>query len=87
MLASLKIDLSLTPQIIPPLSNIMMSYFGLIMAFVARYVPKAGVGTLIAMMLPYSVEFLVLWSIFFFVWTFVIGMPVGPASPTYYTPG
>jgi aminobenzoyl-glutamate transport protein len=39
------------------------------------------------MMLPYSVAFLVLWSIFFFVWTFVIGMPVGPASPTYYTPG
>jgi aminobenzoyl-glutamate transport protein len=65
----------------------MMSYFGLIMAFVARYVPKAGVGTLIAMMLPYSVAFLVLWSTFFFVWTFVIGLPVGPASPIYYTPG
>ena len=65
----------------------MMSYFGLIMAFVARYVPKAGVGTLIAMMLPYSVAFLVLWSLFFFIWTFVIGLPVGPASPTYYTPG
>ena len=31
----------------------MMSYFGLIMAFVAKYEPKAGVGTLIAMMLPY----------------------------------
>ena len=65
----------------------MMSYFGLIMAFVAKYVPKAGVGTLIAMMLPYSVAFLILWSTFFFLWTFVIGLPVGPASPTYYTPG
>ncbi|MDJ0939730.1 MAG: AbgT family transporter [Woeseiaceae bacterium] len=64
----------------------MMSYFGLIMAFAARYVPKAGVGTLIAMMLPYSVSFLLLWSTFFFVWVFVIGMPVGPASPTYYSP-
>ena len=65
----------------------MMSYFGLIMAFVNRYVPSAGVGTLIAMMLPYSVAFLVFWSLFFFVWTFVIGLPVGPASPTYYTTG
>ena len=65
----------------------MMSYFGLIMAFVARYEPKAGVGTLIAMMLPYSVAFLILWSLFFFFWTFVIGLPVGPASPTYYVPG
>ena len=63
----------------------MMSYFGLIMAFAARYVPKAGVGTLIAMMLPYSVAFLTFWSIFFFVWTFVFGLPVGPGSPTYYT--
>ncbi|MEM7432217.1 MAG: AbgT family transporter [Pseudomonadota bacterium] len=63
----------------------MMSYFGLIMAFVARYVPKAGVGTLIAMMLPYSVAFLVCWSIFFFLWTFVFNLPVGPASPTYYS--
>ncbi|MBT8137968.1 MAG: AbgT family transporter [Gammaproteobacteria bacterium] len=65
----------------------MMSYFGLIMAFVARYVPKAGVGTLIAMMLPYSVAFIILWSLFFFIWTFVLGLPVGPASPTYYSTG
>ncbi len=36
----------------------MMSYFGLIMAFAAKYLPKAGVGTLIAMMLPYCVAFL-----------------------------
>ena len=65
----------------------MMSYFGLIMAFVAKYEPKAGVGTLIAMMLPYSVAFLILWSLFFFTWTFVLGLPVGPASPTYYSAG
>ncbi|MEM7611036.1 MAG: AbgT family transporter [Pseudomonadota bacterium] len=64
----------------------MMSYFGLIMAFASRYVPKAGVGTLIAMMLPYSVAFITLWSCFFFIWVFVLGMPVGPAAPTYYTP-
>ena len=65
----------------------MMSYFGFILAFVARYEPKAGLGTLIAMMLPYSVAFIFFWSIFFFLWTFVFGLPVGPASPTYYTPG
>ena len=65
----------------------MMSYFGLIMAFVAKYQPKAGVGTLIAIMLPYSVAFLLFWSVFFFLWTFVLGLPVGPASPTYYSPG
>ncbi len=62
----------------------MMSYFGLIMAFAAKYVPKAGIGTLIAMMLPYSVAFMICWSLFFFLWVFILGMPVGPASPTYY---
>jgi aminobenzoyl-glutamate transport protein len=71
-----------TTNIITP----MMSYFGLIMAFAARYVPKAGIGTLISMMLPYSAALIVLWTGFFFLWVFVIGLPVGPATPTYYTP-
>jgi len=65
----------------------MMSYFGLIMAFASKYVPKAGIGTLIAMMLPYSITFLILWSAFFFVWVFLLGMPVGPSTPTYYSTG
>ncbi len=65
----------------------MMSYFGLIMAFAARYVPKAGIGTLIAMMLPYSVAFLAFWSVFFYLWVFILGMPVGVAAPTYYEIG
>ena len=39
------------------------------------------------MMLPYSVAFLTFWSLFFYIWTFVLGMPVGPASPTYYSAG
>lgn len=62
----------------------MMSYFGLIMAWASRYDKKLGVGTLIAMMLPYSICFLLFWSAFFFLWTFVVGLPVGPGSPTLY---
>ena len=64
----------------------MMSYFGLIMAFAARYVPKAGVGTIIAMMLPYTVAFLLFWTTFYFIWVFALGLPVGPAAPTYLSP-
>jgi aminobenzoyl-glutamate transport protein len=56
------------------------------MAFAARYVPKAGIGTLISMMLPYSVALITLWTAFFFLWVFALGLPVGPATPTYYTP-
>ncbi|MEM6911882.1 MAG: AbgT family transporter [Verrucomicrobiota bacterium] len=62
----------------------MMSYFGLILAWAARYDRKLGVGTLIAMMLPYSMAFLFFWSIFFYLWTFVFGLPVGPGSPTFF---
>ena len=47
----------------------------------------AAVGTLIAMMLPYSVAFIVLWSSFFFIWVFLLGLPVGPSTPTYYSVG
>ena len=60
----------------------MMSYFGLILAWATRYQKDLGVGTLIAMMLPYSIFFLTAWSVFFYLWTFVLGLPVGPGSPT-----
>jgi aminobenzoyl-glutamate transport protein len=69
-----------TTNIITP----MMSYFGLILAFVTRYVKDAGVGTMIAMMLPYSIAFLLGWTVLFYLWVFVAGMPVGPAAPTFY---
>jgi len=62
----------------------MMSYFGLIVAMAAKYNKNIGLGTLIAMMLPYSVVFMVCWSVFFYVWTFVLGLPVGPGAATYY---
>lgn len=65
----------------------MMSYFGLILAWATRYDRKLGVGTMIALMLPYSIVFLLVWSIFFYIWTFVLGLPVGPGSPTYYPAG
>ena len=59
----------------------MMSYFALIIAFVQRYVSKAGIGTLVSLMLPYSVTFLIGWSIMFVVWL-MLGWPVGPGAPT-----
>ena len=69
-----------TTNIITP----MMSYFGLIMAVAIRYKKNTGVGTLMAMMLPYSIAFLIGWVILFCVWVFVFGLPVGPGSETFY---
>ncbi len=69
-----------TTNIITP----MMSYFGLIMAVAIRYKRNTGVGTLMAMMLPYSIAFLVGWIVLFIIWVFVLGLPVGPGSETFY---
>lgn len=71
-----------TTNIITP----MMSYFGLILAFATRYDRKLGIGTIISMMLPYTIFFLIGWIILFYVWVFGFGMPVGPEAPTYYVP-
>ena len=63
----------------------MMSYFALIIAFLQRYEPKAGIGTVVAVMLPYSMVFLVGWTILFSIWM-ALGFPIGPGSPLEYIP-
>jgi aminobenzoyl-glutamate transport protein len=62
----------------------MMSYFGLILAFAAKYKKDIGIGTIISMMLPYSILFYIGWMLLFYLWVFVLEMPVGPEAPTYY---
>ncbi len=64
----------------------MMTYFALIVAFMQKYEPKAGIGTVIATMLPYSVTFLVVWSVLLVVWM-LLGFPVGPGAGLYLTAG
>lgn len=63
----------------------MMSYFGLIVSFATRYKKNLGIGTLIATMIPYSIFFFVGWTVLFFLWVFVAGLPVGPGAATYFT--
>lgn len=68
-----------TTNIITP----MMSYFGLILAFADRFQKNIGVGTIVATMLPYSLLFIIFWTLFFYLWVFVLGLPVGPDAATY----
>jgi len=62
----------------------MMSYFGLILAFATRFKKDLGMGTIISMMLPYSIFFLIGWTALFYIWVFLFQLPVGPGAPTYY---
>jgi aminobenzoyl-glutamate transport protein len=71
-----------TTNIVSP----MMSYFALIVAFFERYDPKAGIGTVIATMLPYTVVFLLGWMVLLGAWL-ALGFPIGPGAPLTYAAG
>ena len=62
----------------------MMSFFALIIAFVQKYDPKAGIGTIIATMVPYSIVFFVFWVLLLVVWL-LLGLPLGPDAGIHYT--
>lgn len=64
----------------------MMSYFGIIFTLGVRYNRSMGLGTLISLMLPYSIVFLIFWTAFFYLWVFVLNLPLGPGASTYYQP-
>lgn len=57
----------------------LLPYFPLIVVFCQRYVKSAGIGTLIALMLPYTVAFLVSWTLFLLAF-WGLGIPLGVDS-------
>jgi aminobenzoyl-glutamate transport protein len=57
----------------------LMPYFPLVVVFCQRYVKSAGIGTVASLMLPYSVVFLISWTLFLLLfWT--LGLPLGLQS-------
>jgi para-aminobenzoyl-glutamate transporter family len=60
----------------------LLPYFPLVVVFCQRYVKNTGIGTLISMMLPYALIFLVTWTIFLLVY-WAIGIPL--SFEAYYT--
>jgi aminobenzoyl-glutamate transport protein len=64
----------------------LMSYFPLVVAFAQRYDKKAGIGTIMATMMPYSVTFFVAWTLLLVVW-YLLGLPLGPGAGMFYQPG
>jgi aminobenzoyl-glutamate transport protein len=61
----------------------MMSYFALIVAFVEKYDKRAGIGTIIATMLPYTFVFLAVWLALLIIWI-SLGLPIGPGAELFY---
>ena len=61
----------------------LMTYYAVIITYAQKYDKKAGVGTLAATMLPYSMCFLLFWTIMLVVWL-SIGLPIGIGAGLYY---
>lgn len=57
----------------------LMPYFGVVIAFAQRYEKRTGVGTVLVMMLPFSVAFLLVWSGLLSVWLW-LDLPLGPGA-------
>src|SRR5699024_4193493 len=62
-----------TTNVVSPL----MPFFPLIVAFSQRYGRENGIGTVVSLMLPYSIIFLISWTILFVIW-YLFGIPFGP---------
>ncbi|MFC6238073.1 AbgT family transporter [Longivirga aurantiaca] len=54
----------------------IMAYFPLIVVFAARYDKRSGIGTVIALMMPYFFALIGVWTAFFLLW-YAVGLPWG----------
>ena len=68
-----------TTNIITPL----MPYFPLVVVFSRRYVRSTGIGTLVSLMLPYSLTFLVTWTLLLLAY-WAVGLSLGLQAPYTY---
>ncbi len=57
----------------------LMSYFAMIVVFAKKYDEESGIGTIISTMIPYSIVFLIGWTVLMAFWYF-IGWPIGPGA-------
>ena len=69
-------------------SNILtplLPYFPLVIVFAQKYVKNVGIGTIISVMLPYAIAFMVVRIPMFIAWI-LLNIPLGIEGPIYYTP-
>ncbi|ONI44180.1 aminobenzoyl-glutamate transporter [Candidatus Epulonipiscioides gigas] len=57
----------------------MMSYAGVVLAYMRKYKPELTIGNMIGIMFPYSIVFLIVWTLLLLAF-FVLGLPLGPAG-------
>ena len=58
----------------------LMVYLPFMVTIAQRYQTESGIGTIIALMLPYTLIMAAVWVLLFIVW-FLLGIPMGPGYP------
>ena len=61
----------------------LMPFFVMIVAYFQKYDKKAGIGTVVSTMLPYSIGLLLGWLLLLSLW-FVFRLPIGPGAALFY---
>jgi len=79
--AAYRVGDSITNVIAP-----LLPYLPLVIVVVRQHVPTAGIGTVLALMLPYSIAFGLVWSLLLSAWI-GLGVPLGPGAAVDYAPG
>jgi aminobenzoyl-glutamate transport protein len=60
-------------------------YVVILLVFMQRYVTRAGIGTLVSLMLPYALVFGLAWTALLVGWI-GLGFELGPEGPLHYAP-
>lgn len=63
----------------------LMPYFPLVVVFCQKYVKSTGIGTLVSMMIPYSIVFTIAWTLFLLAY-WALGLPLGLQATYEYIP-
>ena len=58
----------------------LMVYLPFIVLLAQKYRKEAGVGTVVSLMIPYTLIVSVAWTLFFVAWS-LLGIPLGPGAP------
>lgn len=60
----------------------LFPYLPIVLGLAMKYQKNAGIGTILAVMLPYSVVFFIVWTLLAITW-YLLGIPVGPGAPIF----
>ncbi len=61
----------------------LMTYFAFVIVIAQKYQKDFGIGSLVSLMLPFSIFFLLGWTVLFLVWG-LLGVPLGPNSVIFF---